>query len=304
MNKKQVFTLKKLVLSLVLAGCTISSAQAVITGNTGSIQGRAPILVAPSAPTKDHSVDFSGTYATAGKLTVGDTIVLKYNHKDLDGDADDSALSTRVIWSFSPSGGGTDITIASTGVAATAGAPVGTSTVVLPAAALNAAAIKVTIQEYSKSGDPINGQSIVVTDTGSLTGGGGGEITPPGPVLPNFTTAVAGIYLSTDTSFSNNLIGATATKLTVGQTYVFKLWSDAARTADITNTVNYNWRLTGDDTKGLHAAPGSGFVTSVSGTKSVPANFIVPVNGHADGTALTGSADGAQGYALAVDYNN
>lgn len=139
-----------------------------------------------------------------------------------------------------------------------------------------------------------SGQTITVADTSV---GNGGSVTPPGPIIPG-TNVVPGIYLSSDTAFANNLIG-NATKLDVGSSYVFKLWDDAAHTTDLTSSVSYNWRLVGTSATDNVTAPANGFVTSVT-----DANFTVPVNGAADGTTLTGSVDGAQGFNLAVDYNN
>lgn len=60
----------------------------------------------------------------------------------------------------------------------------------------------------------------------------------------------------------------------------------------------YNWRLLGDSATDSVAAPTTGFVTSVSN-----ADFSVPMNTAADGTQLTGSVDGMQGFQLTVDYN-
>ncbi|AHM74484.1 SinI family autotransporter-associated protein [Yersinia hibernica] len=300
MKKNNTFTLKKLVLALALAGYTMSSAYAVLTQPTGTIQGTAPILSAVSNNAQ-HAVDFSGTYAVAGSLSSGDTIVMEYGYADSDGDGDDSSDNTRVTWAYTPAGGGADVAIASTGVNATSGTP-GTSTIILPAGAVGATVIKATIQEYSASGDPIFGQTITIADTSLTTapgggGGGGTGVTPPGPVLPG-SNVTPGIYLSTDAAFANNLIG-TATNLNVGDTYVFKLWDSAAvGTTDLTSTVpNYNWRLVGQSATDSVTAPGTGFITSVTG-----GNFTIPVNTAADGTPLTGSADGAQGFNLAVAY--
>ncbi|GKX52786.1 SinI family autotransporter-associated protein [Budvicia aquatica] len=299
MKKNNTFTLKKLVLALALAGYTMSSAYAVLTQPTGTIQGTAPVLSAASNSAQ-HAVDFSGTYAVAGALSSGDTIVMTYGYTDADGDGDDSSANTRVTWAYTPAGGGADVAIVSTGVNATGGSP-GTSTITLPSGAIGATVIKATIQEYSASGDPIFGQTITIADTSLTTlpggGGGGGTPTNPGPVLPG-SNVTPGIYLSTDVAFANNLIGSVA-KLDVGQTYVFKLWDSAAvGTTDLTATVpNYNWRLVGTSATDSITAPTTGFITSVTGS-----NFTIPVNTAADGTPLTGSADGAQGFSLAVDY--
>ncbi|PHI30076.1 SinI family autotransporter-associated protein [Budvicia aquatica] len=295
MKKSNTFTLKKLVLALALAGYTMSSAYAVMTSPTGTIQGTAPVLSAASNSAQ-HAVDFSGTYAVANKLSSGDTIVMTYDYTDADGDDDDSSLNTRVTWHYTPAGGGADVLIASVGVNATSATP-GTSTIILPAVAIGATVIKATIQEYSASGDPIAGQTITIADTSLSTapggGGGGGTTTNPGPVLPG-TGVTPGIYASGDSTFTNNLIGALGTNLKVGDTYVFKLWDSAAvGTTDLTATVpNYTWHLVG--TSATDGITGD-FTTSVSG-----GDFTIPVN--AAGTLLTGSADGVQGFGLAVDY--
>lgn len=295
MQKKSVFTLKKLVLALALAGYTMSSAYAVLTTPTGSIQGTAPVLSAPSNPASAHTIDLASN-AAGTTLASGDTITLTYLYNDADGDADDSATTTHVLWYYVTPGGDVAIpaaNIVNTLATSTAGGT-GTSVLTIPATAIGASAIKVVIQEYSASGDPISGQTITVADTNL---GGGGIITPPGPIAPG-SNVVPAIYLSTDTAFANNLIG-TATNLNVGDTYVFKLWDSAAvGTTDLTSTVpNYNWRLVGQSATDSVTAPGTGFITSVTG-----GNFTIPVNTAADGTPLTGSADGAQGFNLAVDY--
>ena len=295
MQKKSVFTLKKLVLALALAGYTMSSAYAVLTSPTGSIQGTAPVLSAPSNPTTPQSLDFT-TSAAGAALATGDTITLTYNYNDTDGDLDNSASTAHALWYYVTPGG--DVAIAAGNIvntaATTATGGTGTSVLTIPAAAIGASAIKVMIQEYSLSGDPIAGQTITVADTHT---GGGGTITPPGPITPG-ANVVPGIYLSSDTAFATNLIGNTA-KLDVGKTYVFKLWDDVSHTTDLTSSVTYNWRLVGTSATDNVTAPANGFNTNVTG-----ANFTVPVNGGATGgMALTGSVDGAQGFNLAVDYN-
>lgn len=293
MQKKSVFTLKKLVLALALTGYTMGSAYAVLTAPTGIIHGSAPVLSAPSSPATAHSVDLDSN-AAGPTLASGDTITLTYNYNDADGDLDASATTTHVQWYYVNAGVDTQITgsVVNT-VAPAASGGTGTSELTIPGVAIGADAIKVVIQEYSETGDPISGQTITVADTHI---GAGGTVTPPGPIVPG-GDVVPAIYLSTDTTFTNNLIGSAAS-LDVGSTYVFKLWDDAARTTDLTSNVSYNWRLVGTSASGSVSAPATGFVTSVT-----DGNFTVPVNGDPDGTALTGSADGAQGFNLAVEYN-
>ncbi|WP_049609359.1 SinI family autotransporter-associated protein [Yersinia massiliensis] len=290
MHKTKTFTLKKLVLALAIAGYTMGSAYAVLTLPTGTIQGTAPVLSAPSNSAL-HAVDLSSS-ATGANLATGDTITLTYDYTDTDGDAD--ASTAHVSWYFVNSGVDTPIT-AVVNNPSTAGGT-GTSVMTLPGAALGADAIKVVIQEYSATGDPVAGQTITIDDTSV---GGGGTTTPPGPVGPGTgpdAGVIPGIYLSTDTTFTTNLIG-TATNLSVGESYVFKLWDDTT-SADLTSNVTYNWRLLGTSATDGTTAPATGFVTSVT-----DGDFTVPTNTQPDGTALTGSADGAQGFNLAVDYN-
>ncbi|MDA5483423.1 SinI family autotransporter-associated protein [Yersinia intermedia] len=290
MKMQKTFTLKKIVLALAIAGYTMSSAYAVLTAPTGTIQGVAPVLSAPSNSAA-NAVDFAHTAQTAGTLTSGDTITMTYQYDDTDGDLDDS--TAHVTWYYTK--GGVDTAIVA-GVLNTASPTIGgtgTSVLTIPAVAVGATAIRAEIVEYSASGDPLSGTTINVADTS--VGVGGGTTTPQGPIVPG-NNVTPGIYLSSDALFANNLVG-TATKLTVGQTYVFKLWDSAAvGTVDVTQAT-YNWRLVGTSATDGVNAPATGFVTSVTG-----ANFTVPVNTAADGTQLTGSADGAQGFSLAVDY--
>ena len=294
MKKNNTFTLKKLVLALALAGYTMSSAYAVMTSPTGTIQGTAPVLSAPSN-SAENAVDFSHTAQTTGVMTSGDTITMTYLYGDTDGDADNS--TAHVTWYYTQAGVDTAIVGGITNTPAATIGGTGTSVLTVPAAAIGATAIRVEVIEYSASGDPISGTTINIADV-SNGGGGTGPFPPAGPVVPG-SNVVPGIYLSTDTAFANNLIGALGTKLNVGDTYVFKLWDSAAvGTTDLTSTVpNYNWRLVGTSATDSVTAPSTGFVTSVSG-----GNFTIPVNTAADGTPLTGSADGAQGFRLAVDY--
>ncbi|AHG19694.1 ornithine carbamoyltransferase [Chania multitudinisentens RB-25] len=287
MYSTKTFTLKKLVLALAIAGYAMNSAYAVLTNPTGTIQGRAPVLSAPSnnAP---QTVDLSSN-AAGDNLSTGDTITLSYAYADLDGDADNS--TSQVHWYYVKEGVETEITGSILNTPATESTP-GTSVLTIPAIALGAEAIKVVIQEYSASGAPRAGQTITVNDTSE---GGGGTVTPPGPIMPG-GNVTPGIYLSTDTAFANNLIGS-ATNLNVGDTYVFRLWDSAAAGAtDLTSSVSYNWRLVGTSATTNTTAPAEGF-----DTQTTDGNFTIPAN--TDGTLLTGSADGVQGFSLAVDYN-
>lgn len=297
MHNTKIFTLKKIVLALAIAGYTMGSAYAVMTAPTGSIQGTAPVLSAPSNSAL-NAVDLSSN-AAGGTLASGDTITLTYNHTDADGDAD--ASTAHVTWYYVK--GETEVPIAASAVTntpATTTTP-GTSVLTVPGGAIGADAIKVVIQEYSVSGDPLAGRTLTIDDT-NVAGPSNPTITPPGPVAPGTgenSGVTPGIYLSTDTAFANNLIGNTGTRLNVGESYVFKLWDSAAvGTTDLTANVTYNWRLVGTSATDSTTAPAAGFVTSVT-----DGNFTVPTNAQPNGSALTGSADGAQGFNLAVDYN-
>ncbi|AHG20610.1 ornithine carbamoyltransferase [Chania multitudinisentens RB-25] len=286
-KKTKTFTFKKLVLALAIAGYTMGSAYAVLTAPTGSIQGHAPVLSAPVG-NEEHAVNLS-TNATGATLATGDTITLTYDYTDLDGDAD--ASTAHVTWYYVNGTTETAITAGIINTPATAMTS-GTSVMTIPAAAVGADTIKVGIQEYSASGDPISGQTLTIADV-SVAGPENPTPIAPGPIAPG-GNLTAGIYLSTDTAFANNLIGE-ATRLNVGDTYVFKLWDGVT---DMTGNVTYNWRLVGTSATTNTNAPVGGFVTSTT-----DGNFTVPTNTQPNGTPLTGSADGAQGFNLAVDYN-
>lgn len=294
MQENKKFTLKKLALALTVAGLTMTSAYAIMTPGTGTIQGMPPILKSVVGGTA-HSVKLSAAQAVAGKLSTSDTITMSYIYTDDDGDSD--ASNSHVTWSYFKGSTWTDISSVNTPAATVGGT--GSSVMILPSTAVGATKIRVVIQEYSASGDPMPGQTITIGDT-SVTSPENPNPTDPGPVIPG-NNVVPAIYLASDTGFTTNLIGST-TKLNVGASYVFKLWSsdDSATRTDLTPDVNYNWRLVGASADTVPVpAPANGFVTSVN-----DANFTVPVNTAPNGTPLTGAASGAQGYNLAVDYVN
>ncbi|WP_145578063.1 SinI family autotransporter-associated protein [Yersinia mollaretii] len=289
---KQRFALKKIALALLLAGCTLNGAHALMTQPTGSIQGAAPVLSSPQT-SKPHTVQLSSNH-TANNLSTGDKITATYRYTDNDGDEDNS--TTTVRWYYVKAGVETEVTSV-TNVAATATSE-GSSTMVIPGAAYDTVTFKMVIQELSLTGDPITGQTITINDvTDNIDGG---TVVPPGPV----TLAggmVPAIYASSDTAFTTNLIGGD-TKLNVGETYVFKLWNDNSNgvanpsAEDMTNRVSYEWRLLGSSaTDGIAAPADTGFKTNIS-----DGNFTVPKN--AEGKVITNSADGVQGFNLAVDY--
>ncbi len=102
MRSNNKFTLKKLALALMLAGCTISNAYAVLIPVAGAIQGSAPTLSAPSNSAL-HAVDLSSN-ATGAVLASGDTITLTYTYNDADEDLDNS--TNYVNWYYTKGGGG------------------------------------------------------------------------------------------------------------------------------------------------------------------------------------------------------
>ncbi len=302
------FRVKQVVLALALAGMTSGSVWAASTPTTSSVQGRIPVLSAPSN-NATQAVDFSGTYATAGQLSTGDTIVMTYDYTDLDGDADNSL--TTVSWSYAPFGGGGDVPITATNAPAASSGGQGTSTITLPIGALGAAAIKVTVQEFSATGDPISGSTITVTDTSLSTGPGGGGgggtgVTPPGPVVVGGNIA-GGIFLASASPAAGS--GAvdyarTGTHPLVGQTYVFRAWNDAnnngiweASEAQVV-PVSIQWKLDGSNA----TANGTSAVATLNNYSIAGATsdtYTIPVNSASNSGAIPGD----QGFNLKVDFN-
>ncbi len=307
---KRHFKVSHLALALMLTLGSAGPALAASTSATASVQGTAPVLSAPSNGTL-QAVDFGGTFATAGQLSTGDTLVMTYLYQDAEGDADNS--DTTVIWSYTPAGGGTDQTISATSVPAAVSGGQGTSTITIPAAALGATAIKVTLQELSATGDPLSGLTINVTDTSLNTapggGGGGGSVTPPGPVLPG-TNIAGGIFLQSDNpSAGSGAIDYSRTpglKPQVGKTYVFRAWNDTngngvwdAGETDVTATLSsIQWQLNGTNT----SASGSSTPTTLS-NHAIPGattdSYTVPVNS----ASSSGATPGDQGFSLQVSFN-
>lgn len=305
----RTFTLKKVVLAMMIAAGTISSAYAVMTGNTGPIAGFAPVL-SSQATGSSHAVDFSTN--TPDGLTTGSQVTMTYKYTDSDGDLDDSIRT--ITWYYVPAyGTGLPVAIASSGSKATTadGTTMGTDTITIPDQALGGV-IKVVVTEMSISGDPIEGRTLtydnialpgksvdptnpgVEEPTDGTEGPDGPDPTKPGIIDPG-AGITAGIFLNTDTGFTNNLIGQTSVKLGVGQSYVFRLMA-ADGTTDLTSSVNYNWRLTGTSATTTTVAPATGIVTPINN-----AAYVVPANAAAKLYTMTD--DGAQGFNLAVDYN-
>lgn len=298
---KMNFTLKTLALAMAVAGCTASSAWAASTPTTASVQGNAPVLSAPSNGTT-HAVDLSSS-ATGATLATGDTVTLSYNYLDTDGDADNS--TTQVSWYYVSGGVDTQITAGIVNTAATTGTP-GTSVLTIPAAAVGATAIKVVVQEYSATGDPMVGQTITVNDTST---GGGGSVTPPGPVAPG-TNVAGGIFLQSDSptagSGATDYARSASVHPQVGATYVFRAWDDAngdgvwdTGEANLTATLgSIQWQLDGSNS----AANGTSTAVTHSNF-SIPGatsdTYTVPVNS----LSGSGATPGDQGFSLKVDFN-
>lgn len=300
------FSVKYMVLAL--AGMMSGSVWAASTPPTSSVQGRLPVLRAPSNNAA-QAVDFSGTYATPGKLSTGDTVVMTYDYTDLDGDADGS--HTTVSWSYTPQGGGADVPITATSIPAPNSGGQGTSTITLPIGALGATAIKVTVQEFSATGDPISGSTITVTDTSLSTGPGGGGgggtgVTPPGPVVIGGNIA-GGIFLqSASPSAGGGAVdyARTGTHPLVGQTYVFRAWNDANNNgiwdtgeAQVTPS-SIQWKLDGTNS----TANGSSVAATLNNysiTGATTDTYTIPVNS----ASRSGATPGDQGFNLKVDFN-
>ncbi|OKP23812.1 SinI family autotransporter-associated protein [Serratia fonticola] len=312
-NALQGFALKPLVLAMLVSASLMSTAWAGSTPTTVAVSGAVPVLVAPSTGSTPHTVDFSGTHARPEVLSTGDTVVMTYRHDDSDGDEDDSLSS--VVWSYTPVGGGADITITPTGNTPATGSTPGTSTIVIPAGALGAAAIKVEIWEQSKTGLPRKGQqAIIVLDTskGTQAGGGGGTPTPPGPiVLGNTTDGVAGgIFLASDNPGAGSGVmdysRTTGNSPKVGETYLFRAWQDAngngvwdADEQEVTAQLRrITWKLDGTNT----AAAGDSAPATLSNhaiTGATTDRYTVPVNS----ASSSGAAPGDQGFGLKVEFD-
>lgn len=299
MTKKQLtVSLTALALALGVAGPALAGS----TGPTATVQGTVPVLSAPSNSAL-QAVDFSGTYAVAGRLSTGDTVVLTYIHTDTDGDADDS--HTTVTWHY-VNASGTDIPLTSVNVPATTSGGQGTSTVIIPAAAVGATAIKVTVQELSATGDPLSGQTITVVDVSSNTSGGGTDV-PPGPVIPGGSGFAGGIFLQSDSpaagSGATDYARSSAVHPQVGKTYVFRAWADAnndgvwdAGEADVTASLSsIQWQLDGTNS----AANGSATLSNHAIPGATTDTYTVPVNS----ASSSGATPGDQGFSLQVLFN-
>lgn len=297
------FRVRTLVLAMALTGGVMSTAWAASTPTTASVQGSAPVLSAPSNSAL-QAVDFSGTYATPGSLTTGDTLVMTYDYNDSDGDQDNT-LST-VVWSYLDVGTGLPVTITAVNVPAAGPGGTGTSTIVLPVGAIGATAISVTLIERSATGDPLSGNTLYVSDVSN--GGDGTSTVPPGPIVPGGNVA-GGIFLQSDTPTAGS--GATdyarnSAHPQVGATYVFRAWDDSngngewdSGEANLTATLSsIQWQLDGTNS----TANGTSTAVTLSNhaiTGATSDSYTVPVN------ILSGSGavPGDQGFTLKVEFN-
>ncbi|WP_391592299.1 SinI family autotransporter-associated protein [Yersinia massiliensis] len=294
------FTSKKLALALAIAGCSINSVWAASTPSTASVQGSAPELRAPSNNTP-QAVDLSSS--STDPMTTGDIITLTYSYSDADGDAD--ASTAHVSWYYVNGTTETQITTGIVNTPATGGS-LGTSAMTIPAAAIGANRIKVVIQEYSATGDPLSGSTITVDDTSV---DGGGTLTPPGPIAPG-TDVAGGIFLASDNptagSGATDYARITSAHPQVGATYVFRAWDDSngngewdAGEANLTATLgSIQWQLDGSNT----TANGSSAVTTLN-NHVIPGatsdTYTVPLNS----ASSSGAIPGDQGFTLKVDFN-
>ena len=297
------FRVRTLVLAMALSGGVMSTAWAASTSTTASVQGSAPVLSAPSNGAL-QAVDFSGTYATAGSLTTGDTLVMTYDYNDSDGDQDNT-LST-VVWSYLDVGTGLPVTITAINVPAAGPGGTGTSTIVLPAGAIGATTISVTLIERSATGDPLSGNTLYISDVSN--GGDGTSTVPPGPIVPGGNVA-GGIFLQSDTPTAGS--GATdyarsSAHPQVGATYVFRAWDDSngngewdSGEANLTATLSsIQWQLDGtNSTANGTSAPVTLSNHAITGATSD--SYTVPVNI----LSSSGAVPGDQGFTLKVEFN-
>ncbi|WET15113.1 SinI family autotransporter-associated protein [Yersinia intermedia] len=295
--KTRTFTLKKIALAMMIAAGTITSANAVMTGPTGTIRGDIPVLKSNTGGL--HSVDFTASDPT--NLKTGDTITMTYKYTDTDGDNDGS--TTTVQWFYVPTNG-TGTPVAITGAVnalatTTDGTGIGSSAIVIPDTALGAV-IKAVITEQSLTGDLRTGHTITYNDVSKPGEFGPGPDGEPGgntdgstdvPTQPAEPGAGMIAKITLVGGDGTNLIG-TDTKLKVGSTYKFQLFA-ADGVTELTDIVNYKWKLSGTSATTGTAAPATLF--------NPDADFSVPTNTAAK--VISGSDDGLQGFGLQVDYN-
>ncbi|MNG76175.1 hypothetical protein D3C73_243660 [compost metagenome] len=95
-HKAPIFTVKKLVLTLVITSDTMSIAYVVLTAPTGSIWVSVSVL--SSSSNNAVQVVVLSSNATGATLSAGDTITQTYNSHDAEGDADNSMA--HVKWDY------------------------------------------------------------------------------------------------------------------------------------------------------------------------------------------------------------
>ncbi|MBC3381137.1 ornithine carbamoyltransferase [Serratia fonticola] len=300
--------LKKLALALLISGTAAAGAQAGETPVTQSIQGRAPMVKAPSNGA-ESAVDFDWAGANPAQLSTGDTITMKWLF--VDDDDDEGNTWSTVVWSYIKPGG-EKVVIPAQNAPSRDGQP-GTSVIVIPAAAAGALAIYVELTEESVTGNPRTGKKIVIQDTSLSTdptgpGGGGDLVTPPGPILAGTGQITGGIFLASDSPTAgsgstdytrNNLSPKT------GETYVFRAWVDTNGNGvwdegeeEITASLNsIQWMLDGSN-----ATAAGGTSTVVLSNQAILGattdSYTVPANAGSS----SGAAAGDQGFGLKVDF--
>ncbi|EEJ7232245.1 hypothetical protein JK365_15550 [Salmonella enterica subsp. enterica serovar Ceyco] len=310
--------LTKIALALALAGyCAVPAVAAnesgnlktgqwvVLTESTGQLQGTKPgIISEASTGEKDHvkvTVDRHGRAATTEaekQLHVGDTLTVSWAIDDTEGDVDNgtnntgaaNALTTATIqWIRSD----TDVVDSST--IDISGAVGQVSYTITDADASKYLGISIT--PTTSTGIPNVGDVLKIADLSSQSDS---DDVPDGPVVDE--KLKVSIYKDGETT---NLLGG-STPITLNTTYKVLLWSDrdgnGTYSADenVTDKYNYRWKLTGQS-KQLNT---SGGIINESHNNQP---LVVPqTNAEAktsfDGSGLTLSADGVQGYGLSIDY--
>lgn len=293
-------------LILILSGNVLAGE----TPSTEPVQGRAPVVVAPSNRAV-HAVDFDWTGSDNRQLSVGDTITLKYFFVDPDGD--DDATHATVTWSYIKPDDTLE-RIPATYITHSPGTETiaGTSVMHIPPEALGAKAIHVELNEVSVTGNPHGERLITVQDTSLLTdapgpGGGGTNVTPPGPVQIGGHIA-GGIFLARDVPGPGKGMldyARSERQPKVGETYIFRAWADANdngvwdnNEAEMTTFLGHiQWMLDGNNSSASGGTPSLGLNNkAIAG--AITDNYTIPVNNQSD----SGAVPGDQGFRLRVDF--
>ncbi|EPY4091299.1 SinI family autotransporter-associated protein [Enterobacter hormaechei] len=287
--------------ALLLALCMPGMAQAGSSQTTSPVKGSAPLLSAPLSRATG-SVDFSGTFKSAAALSTGDKVVMTWLYDDGDGDHDMTPAT--VLWHYVMPDGQRFI-IPSTDISAPVPGSHGTSLITIPAAALGASAISVTVQAQSRTGLPDRGEILTITDTSA---GIERLVTPPGPVQAGGNVA-GGIFLASENPIAGS--GAkdyarTGAHLKVGETYVFRAFEDVnengiweAGEADLTATLTHiQWMLKGNNALASGSEPSKTLNQYVIPGATTD-TYRVPVNS----LSSSGATSGDQGFSLIVEFN-